>query len=855
MRQDLQFAFRLMRKAPGFTLVAMLTLALGIGASTAIFSQVDAVFWKPLPVHRPDELRSLVWSARAPAFVGGRNVIAGPAVEGVPTYGSFSYPAYKAMRDGATTFSNLACWSDLGEARPVVMRDVGFGSVHFVSGNFFETLGVAAALGRTFTDVDDAPGAHVAVLSDAFWRRAFGARTDVVRETIDLNGASFAIVGVTPGGFFGVDSSVIPDVFVPTGAIQIAAATANPRDNPVLWQFCRVVGRVRSGVSDAQLRGDVEPWLRNAAEAATAALATMAQRPAPVDWERPRLWVLDAARGAGTLRSAMSMPLAILMAVVIGTLLIACANIAGLLIVRGSAREREIATRLALGASRSRLIRQLLTESVVLSTAGGAAGVAAAAALGRLSPAFMSRFMPPLFGVNRQLGVPVTPDWRVLVFSTAVVFVTGVMFGCVPALRAARTPLAASTRQSIGRRRRHAWLPANKALVAFQTALSLLLIVGAASFLRTIANIRATPLGYDPGGLLYARIEPRTGGIRQAQRADFFERALQRLERLPGVESVTATDAPPLGRAATIFNGTDSANVCAPGFVVANPQDARAAFAAVEPRYFATLGIRLVAGRELTWADKPRDDEFWPPVMVVNEAFARKFFAGRNPLEGRFGLNCPAAPAEYQVIGVVADNRTAPREQAGPMFFPFMGGTLNVVTLILRTRGRPEALIPTVRRAMNELNAHVPTFAETTPVELREQQMQQERLLTILLLAFAATALLLSSIGIYGMLAYLVNRRTSEIGVRMALGAGRRAILAMVLGESIAPVAVGLVAGAAATFAAARWVESLLFGVSPHDPWTLTLAAGVFLLIAALAAVLPARRATRIDPLRALRVE
>jgi len=288
---------------------------------------------------------------------------------------------------------------------------------------------------------------------------------------------------------------------------------------------------------------------------------------------------------------------------------------------------------------------------------------------------------------------------------------------------------------------------------------------------------------------------------------------------------------------------------------VANPQDARAAFAAVEPRYFATLGIRLVAGRELTWADKPRDDEFWPPVMVVNEAFARKFFAGRNPLEGRFGLNCPAAPAEYQVIGVVADNRTAPREQAGPMVFPFMGGTLNVVTLILRTRGRPEALIPTVRRAMNELNANVPTFAETTPVELREQQMQQERLLTILLLAFAATALLLSSIGIYGMLAYLVARRTSEIGVRMALGAGRRAILAMVLGESIAPVAVGLVAGAAATFAAARWVQSLLFGVSPHDPWTLTLAAGVFLLIAALAAVLPARRATRIDPLRALRVQ
>jgi predicted permease len=749
------------------------------------------------------------------------------------------------MRDGTTSFSNLACWVDLGEARPVVMRDVGFGAVHFVSGNYFETLGVHAGLGRVFTADDDTPGTTAAILSFSFWQRAFGGRPDVLQRTIDLNGRAFAIVGVTPPGFFGVDPSTVPDVMVPSSAIQVAAATVNPMQNPVLWQMCRTFGRLRPGVADEQARADTERWLREAILA----------HPPQADYEPPRLWLMDADRGLGTLRDAMSTPLLILMGVVISILLIACANIAGLLIVRGAARQREMVTRLALGASRGRLVRQLLTESFLLSATGGVVGIAFAYGLARISPALMSRFMPTVFGVNRQLGVVVTPDARVLMFSAAVTMVTGVIFGCLPAFRSTRLALMPSIRQPIAGGLQSG-LPVDKALVALQAALSLMLIIGAGLFLRTIDNLRSTPLGFDPGGLLYARIEPRTGGIPTEQRAAFFERAVTRLEAFPGVVSVTATDGPPLGSAASIFLGEPGLPACAPGFAAANPQDALVAVTSVAPRYFETLRTPLVAGRELAWSDAitaatPRT----ALVGVVNEAFARKFFAGKNPLEQRFGLNCPARPADFQVVGVVADSKNVPRQSSQPRLYLAIGGSTNVVTLIIRTPGRPEALIPGIKRAMADLNADVPTFGEVTPVDLREQRMQQERLLTTLLFAFGAVALLLSSIGIYGMLAYLVTRRTAEIGIRMALGARSGNVVAMVLRESIMPVISGLSIGAAITLVATRWINSLLFGVTAHDPETMAVSVLVFLLIAGAAAFVPARRASRIDPLRALRTE
>jgi predicted permease len=866
MRQDLAFAARLMRKSPGFSATAVLTLAIGVGASTAIFSQINAVFWKTLPVDRPQELRSLVWYAGRHPYVLGPNVIAGPSLAGIDTFGSFSYPAYTAMRDGTKGFSQLACWADLGEARPVVMRDVGFGTVHFVSGNYFDTLGVRAAIGRTLTPDDDTPATTAAVLSDPFWRRSFGARTDILQQTIDLNGKAFAIVGVMPRGFFGVDPSTIPDVIVPAGAVQLAASTVNPLQNPVLWQMCRVFGRLRPGVTGEQARSDIEPWLREAADTAVTAAARMQRRPRETEYDLPRILLLDAERGLGTLRDAVSTPLLILMAVVVAILLVACANIAGLLIVRGAAREREIATRLALGASRGRLVRQLLTESLLLSATGGVFGVALAYGLGPTSAALISRFMPTVYGVNRPLGVIVSPDARVLLFSAAVTMVTGVTFGCLPALRSTRVDLISAIKQRLGGRRgrRASRLPADKMLVAVQAALSVLLIIGAGLFLRTIANLREAPLGYDPGGLLYARIEPRTGGVPSAERAAFFERVVRRLETVPGIRSVTATDNPPLGRASTIFLGFGAVRFCMPGMTPEAERDASAAVAGVAPRYFETLHTPVVTGREFDWLDgeagntasSGAPDPSRPRLpAIVNEAFVRRFLAGRDPLDSRFGLNCPSQPSAVQIIGVVADSRSLPRQPSLPRVYVPMGGAINVVTLILRTIGRPESMVPTVRKAMTEVNVNVPTFGEITPIELREQQMQQERLLTSLLIAFGAVGLLLSSIGIYGMLAYLVTRRTPEIGIRMALGARPAVVIAMVLRESVAPVGVGLALGAAVAIAAARWVNALLFGVAPYDPRTIAGAASVFLTIAALAALVPALRASRIDPLGALRSE
>src|SRR6266508_739224 len=798
IRQDLARATRLMRKAPAFTATAVLTLAIGVGASTAIFSQINAVFWKTLPVDRPQELRSLAWYAQKQPFVAGPNVIAGPSVAGLETFGSFSYLSYKAMHDGTKSFSQLACWADLGEARPVVMRDVGFGTVHFVSGNYFDGLGVRAAMGRALTPDDDTPATTAAVLSDRFWRRSFGGRSDILQHTIDLNGKAFAVVGVMPRGFFGVDPSTIPDVIVPAGAVQLAASTVNPLQNPVLWQMCRVFGRLRPGVTDEQARTDVEPWLRPAADDAVTAAAGMQRRPRE-NYDAPRLLLLDAERGLGTLRDAISTPLLILMAVVVAILVIACANIAGLLIVRGAAREREIATRLALGASRGRLIRQLLTESLLLSSTGSVLGIALAYGFGRAFAVLISRFMPTVYGANRPLGVIVSPDARVLLFSAAVTIVTGVVFGCLPALRSTRVELISAIKQSKACRSGPSRLPADKLLVAMQAALSVVLIIGAGLFLRTITNLRETPLGYDPGGLLYARIEPRTGGVPSAQRAAFFEGAVKRLETVPGITSVTATDNPPLGRAATIFLGAPAVRFCMPGMTPQAERDASAAFAGVAPRYFETLRTPVVTGREFDWLDgdagssasRGVPDPSRPRLpAIVNEAFVRRFLGGKNPLDSRFGLNCPSQPSAIQIIGVVADSKNLPRQPSSPRVYVPMGGAINVVTLILRTPGQPDGMISTVRKAMTEVNVNVPTFGEVTAIDLREQQMQQERLLTNLLIAFGAVALLLSSIGIYGMLAYLVTRRTPEIGIRMALGARPGLVVAMVLRESVVPVGV-----------------------------------------------------------------
>ena len=842
---DLRHAIRLWARSPGFSIVALLTIGTGIGAATAIFGQINAVFWTPLPVERPADLRLLAWTAPRHPFVLGPNVLEGPRTGAGETFGSFSYAAYLAMRDGTRAFSDLACWAGLGEARPIVLGDRGIGPTQFVSGNFFRTLGVRAALGRTIEPNDDQPGAaaRVAMLGHGFWQRSFGGDPDVIRQSIHLNGQPFSIVGVMPEGFFGMDPSVSPDVVIPLGTLQIAAATSNPLQNRGIWNVCRVVGRLAPGGTDERARAELEAWLRNSIAAA----------PPDRPYDPPRVWLFEGSRGLGTLREAASAPLVLLFAVVGGLLLASCANIAGLLLTRGRARGREIATRLALGAPASRLVRQLVTESLVLSAAGGLLGVGVAYALSGAGPALLAQMMPTLFGADRTLSVAMGPDIRVLAFGAAIAITAGLLFGVLPAISATRLDLVAMLKETMPAARRSRFgLTVGQALVAAQTALALLLLVGAGLFLRTVANLRDVDLGFETDRLLYARVEPRAGGIPPDRRQQYFEQAVRRLERVPGALSTAATGSPVLGGATQVGIEGQWMVVCTSNILSRGVPPQPSGLNFVTPRFFDTMGIRLVTGRDFRWSDAGPGQR--PPV-IVNEAFARAYFAGEDALGQGIGLgpDCQAAAGRLPVIGVVADSRSSLREDAGPAIYLPLGAFGGPVTMVVRTSGDAASMIPAVRQAIAELNADVPTFGEAAVVDLRERSLRRERFLFDVLIVFAAATLLVCCLGIYGMLSWSVARRRAEIGIRMAIGARAGDVVRMVIGESLVPVAAGIALGCAVAIAVPRWIDGLLYGVSGRDPWTMAGAAAVFLVVGGIAAAIPARSASRVSPILALR--
>lgn len=845
---DLRYAVRIWVANPGLSMVAILTIALGVGASTAIVGEINAVFWTPLAVSQPEQLRQVAWAAsRYPYVVGGAlNVLPGPHIEGTPTFGSFSYPAYEALRDESTRFSDVACWADFGEARPVTLSDLGFGAVQFVSGNYFRTLGVGAAIGRTIQPEDDGPEtwAPVAMVGHRFWQRVFGADPAVTSRTIKLNGRVFAIVGVVPESFSGLDPATSVDVVVPMGAASIAAQTTNPLRNRGIWSVCRVVGRLRANATDAQARTEMEQALA----------ASIAVAPPQEPYDAPRVSLADGRYGLGTLRDAASAPLGILLAGVGTLLLAACANIAGLLLALSGARQREIATRLALGAPRLRLVRQLVTESLVLSSVGGVLGIALAFALSDSARSLLSQFIPTLFGSDRSLSLSTDPDLRVLGFALVTTFGSGLLFGISPALRATRVDLISAIRQvKAGAERRHKWTT-GRLLVAAQTALAVVLLVSSGLFLQTLINLRSADLGFATERVLYARVEPRSGNMPQSQRAQFFEQAVSRIAQLPGVLAASAATQVPFG---------GETNVGARPTLFACLPDARASGRAsvpvdvswIAPGYFRTLGVDVLAGRDFTWSDRSGGPQV--PV-IVNEAFARQSFGLTDSVGQsiRLATDCqiPASPgSQLPVVGLVRDIRSDSRAPAAPAVYGALGGVGVPTTLVVRTNGEPEAMISTVRKAVTEINADIPTFSEAPLVVLRDRALRRERLLSTLLGLFATVTMLVSALGIYGMLSYDVTRRKAEIGIRMAIGADARAVVGLVIGDSLAAVAGGIGVGLGAAFLLNRVLDSMFYGVTPGDPIVLLSAAGVFLLVAAAAAALPARSATRVDPVLSLR--
>jgi putative ABC transport system permease protein len=816
--QDVRFALRMLRKSPAFTAVAILTLALGIGANTAIFSLLDAVLLRTLPVEHPEQLQILA-----------RNY------NGEPN-SSMNNPLWEAIRDNQSVFSGMLAWGtrrfDLtngGEAH--------FAQGLYVSGGYFQTLGVKPALGRLFQPSDDCRGcAATAVLSYSFWQSHFGGDPGVLGRDLSLDSHPFSIIGVAAPGFSGVDVGEGFDVAIPISSEAIVNTGMSCLDHRSCW-WLSVMGRLDPGVTPQQ---------------ASASLAVLS--PVVLDATVPQHWTADmqqnyrkrtlmlvpAAKGSAGLRRQYETPLQVLMGIVALVLLIACANIAGLMLARSAARRKEIALRLALGASRRRVIRQLLTECVLLSVAG--------AALGLLFARWGTDLMVSRISSARsQVFLDLAPDSRILAFTAAVSIFTGLLFGMLPALRATRVSLISAMKGAFEESRAGRYtFRTGRAVVAFQVALSLALLVGAGLFLRSFLKLTTIPSGFDRSNVLLVTADMQNAHFTSKQEEAAREEILKSLRALPGVESAGNSLTTPIGGATwdnVIFlHGKSS------------PQPDDVYFNAISPGFFDTLHMHLLNGRDITEQDLAGS----ALVSVVNQTFARRFFPGENPVGQYFHQEGdPGKPGPpILIVGLVADAKyDSLQEEFSPTaFFPSSQAQISGSSYLVRTHSNPLALERPVEAVFVAVNDRI-ALRFTTLERQVEDSISRERLLATLSGFFGALALLLAMIGLYGMLSYIVSQRRQEIGIRMALGAGASSILRLVLGEVAALLAIGVGAGLAIAALAGRVVEKLLFNLHARDAWTMALSAAALIAVSLVAAWLPARRASRVDPVSALRCE
>ncbi len=825
---DVRYAVRQMRRTPAVAFVITATLALAIGANVAMFTLTNAVLLKRLPVSEPEQLVQLSWAARRFGFATSYNGSARPNAAGERVATSFALPVIDAIRDRSTTFSDVFCFASPQPFNVVAQGGSELVDGQFVSGNFFTGLRVAAIVGRTLTDEDDRAGAPpVAVISDSFWKRAFGAAPDIVGRTISVNRTAVAIAGVLPASFFGVLPGSRPAVILPLALSSIDPSTpATSLTSTRYWGF-EVMGRLEPGISAAQAQAETEMLARQA----------IAASGPEKEYDPPRILLDSGSRGLGDLRREFSRPLRILMGVVGVILLIACANIAGLLIVRASSRQREIGTRLALGAGRGRLVRQLLTESLVLASGGGAIGFAVALGFRHALPILVTEG-------SATIDLDLAMDTRLLLFAAGTCVASGVVCGLLPALRATGTDVASLIGRSLsGTMTPTARLWTGSILIVVQVALSLVLLVGAGLFVRTLLNLRSEALGFEPEGLLLFTMAPAQSGYRAEQLNDFYERVLDRIGTVPGVRAAS------ISRHAILTGGATSDGVLIAG--TSTPVGTNIHY--IAPHYFQTMGMPLMLGRDIGWQDRDGSGH----VAIVNETLARSLFGSASPLGQRL-LHPGDAPADaMEVIGVAADAKYASLREPAPatVYEPYRMRPRREMTFAVRTEGEPAAFVAAIRSVVAEIDRSVPMFDVRTQTDQIEQATRQERLFAVLVSGFAVVALLLACLGIYGTLSYRVARRGPEIGLRIALGATRGGVVGLMLRESVGPVAIGAVLGVAGAFSAVRLVRSMLFGVAPDD--TVSIGIAVLLLVgcALVAALIPSARAARLEPVVALRQE
>jgi putative ABC transport system permease protein len=827
--KDIRYAARVLLKSPGFTAVAVLTLALGVGANTAIFQLIDAVRLSALPVKDP---RGLVGVQLADTK-GERGNFSSD-------YPAVTNPIWEQIRERQQSFSGVFAWGEDdfnlaqgGEAR--IARGL------WVSGDFFNVLGVRPELGRLFSDEDDRRGCGAAgvVLSHAFWRREFGGDPSVVGRRMTLEGKPFEIVGVTPASFYGLEVGRSFDVAVPLCSEALLAGAENNRLASGTDWWLIVMGRLKPG------------WTEARAAAHLAALSpaifadTLPARYPPdsvKDYRNSRLTTFSAAAGVSELREQYENPLWLLLAIAATVLLIACANLANLLLARASAREREVAIRLALGAGRGRVVRQLLTESMLLAAAGACLGALLAEDLSQLLVSLLSTENDPLF-------VATGMDWRVLAFSAGAAVLTCALFGLAPALRATRVGAGAAMKSfgrgvTAGRGR----FNLRRALVVSQVALSLVLVAGALLFSRSLSKLSTQDAGLRRDGVLVTRVDLSPLALPQERRLAFRRELLERIRGVPGVESAAEANVLPLSGSSwsnkTWMDGAD-------------PAGAQGAFFnRVSPDYFKTMGVALLAGRD--FGDE--DAASAPKVAVVNETFARRLAAGENLLGRRLRVEAtPGTPETvYEIVGLVKDSKyRSLREGFAPAVYLPASQSLRPgenVQFLVRTKTSPAALAPSVKRAIGEVSPDITIVFRVFQTEV-ESSLLRERLMATLSGSFGLLALALACIGLYGVMSYGVAVRTNEIGIRMALGAQGHDVLRLILREAVMLVVVGVAAGLPVALVAARLASDLLYGVTPADPVSISLAVLLMLAVAALAGYLPARRATKVDPMVALRYE
>lgn len=836
LMQDLRYGMRMLRRSLGFTSVVILTLALGIGANTTIFSLVNAVMLRMLPVKDPQQLVVAEWSARnRPGNVGTSSFgdCSDPRDKKDTMHSdcALSYPMFQEISRQKQLFANVMAF-----AGPAQLDVSGNGAAsiaqgELVSGSYFQTLGVSAALGRTLEPEDEKPGASpVLVLDYGYWQRAFGGSPSAIGRTIRLNNSIFTIVGVADPQFTRLTPGKSVDLWVSLNhAKDLVPAWARGLGTDHWWLV--VVGRLQPGVSDVQAQDAVNALFVND--------VMHQQKSVWAKKDDPHLWLLPAQDGLTGIRYDYGEPLMLLMAAVSIVLLIACANVAGLMLARGTAREREMAVRLAMGAGRQRVIRQLLTESLLLSFAGAAMGALLAYAGTKGLAAFFSE------NSYSRLQLDLHPNALVLFVTLGTAVLTGIAFGLAPAFRGSRTSVVSklkgntatiATGHGSGRR-----FGLGNGLVVVQVALSVIVLIGAGLLLRTLEKLRSIDPGFDTRNLLLFSIDPDLAGYKEAQIPELYASLQRKLSAIPGVLTTSYSSG-------ALLDGS----LWREGVTVegqANKGTVDSQMLAIGSNYFETMKIPLLAGRFLQSADLSSTHL----GAVVNRAFVEKFVGNRNPIGLHFGGGGPKDP-RWEIVGVVSDTKYADlrKADAPTAYVPLTKGG---ATFVLKTALPPAKLMPVVRRLVNDVDNNLPVIQMRTQSDAIDRLLFSERLVSRLFSLFGALGLLLACIGLYALLSYEVSRRTREIGIRTALGAQRRKVLFLVLRQGLVLVALGVATGCFAAMGVTRLLQNLLYEVRPNDPWTYLLVISLLILIGIVACSLPARRATRVDPMTALRCE